>query len=213
MNVVVAGGHGQVALHVLRLLAERGDGAYGLIRNPDHAPELERLGAHAVVCDLEEKDNLAACVADADALIFAAGAGTGSGPERKRTVDLGGAVKLVDAARVTGIRRYVMVSAMGAGDPEAGGEQMRPYLEAKAEADEVLARSGLDFTIVRPGALTDEPATGAVAAGPDVGRGEIPREDVAAVLVAALDHGEKTIGRTFNLIGGQTPIDEAMRSL
>ncbi len=213
MNVVVAGGHGQIALHLLRLLAERGDGAYGLIRSPDQAPELERLGARAVVCDLEEQENLAACVADADAVVFAAGAGPDSGPERKRTVDLGGAVKLVDAARVTGIRRYVMVSAMGAGDPEAGGEKMRPYLEAKAEADEVLARSGLDFTIVRPGSLTDEAGTGLVAAGPDVGRGEIPREDVAAVLVAALDHGETTIGRTFNLIGGQTPIDEAMRSL
>ena len=213
MNVVVAGGHGQIALQLLRRLAERGDGAYGLIRNPDQAPELERLGARAVVCDLEEQDNLAACVADADAVVFAAGAGPGSGPERKRTVDLGGAVKLVDAARVTGIRRYVMVSAMGAGDPEAGGERMRPYLEAKAEADEVLARSGLDFTIVRPGSLTDEPGTGRVAAGPEVGRGEIPREDVAAVLVAALDHGETTIGKTVNLVGGETPIDEAMRSL
>ena len=213
MNVVVAGGHGQIALHLLSLLAARGDGAYGLVRNPEHASELERYGARAVVCDLEEQDNLAACVADADAVVFAAGAGAGSGPERKRTVDLGGAVKLVDAARVTGVRRYVMVSAMGAGDPDVGGEKMRPYLEAKAEADEVLARSGLDFTIVRPGALTDEPGTGAVAAGPDVGRGEIPREDVAAVLVAALDRGENTIGKTFNLIGGQTPIDEAMRSL
>ena len=211
--MVVAGGHGAVGLHLLRLLAARGDGAYGLVRNSDHAPELERLGARAVMCDLEEQDNLAACVADADAVVFAAGAGPGSGPERKRTVDLGGAVKLVDAARVTGIRRYLMVSAMGAGDPDAGGEKMRPYLEAKAEADEVLARSGLDFTIVRPGILTDEPGTGAVAVGPDVGRGDIPREDVAAVLVAALDHGEKTIGKTFNLIGGQTPIDDAMRLL
>ena len=211
--MVVAGGHGAVGLHLLRLLAARGDGAYGLVRNSDHAPELERLGARAVMCDLEEQDNQAACVADADAVVFAAGAGPGSGPERKRTVDLGGAVKLVDAARVTGIRRYLMVSAMGAGDPDAGGEKMRPYLEAKAEADEVLARSGLDFTIVRPGILTDDPGTGAVAVGPDVGRGEIPREDVAAVLVAALDHGEKTIGKTFNLIGGQTPIDDAMRSL
>ena len=213
MNVVVAGGHGQIALHLLRLLAARGDGAWGLVRNPDHAPELERLGARAVICDLEEQENLAACVADADAVVFAAGAGPGSGPERKRTVDLGGAVKLIDAARVTGIRRYVMVSAMGAGDPGAGGEQTRPYLEAKAEADEVLTRSGLDFTIVRPGALTDEPGTDLIAAGPDVGRGEIPREDVAAVLAATLDFGEATIGKAFNVIGGETPIDEAIRSL
>lgn len=212
MNVVVAGGHGQIALHLLRMLAERGDGAYGLVRNPDHAAELERLGARAVICDLEEQENLATCVADADAVVFAAGAGPDSGPERKRTVDLGGAVKLVDAARVTGIRRYVMVSAMGASDPDAGGEKMRPYLEAKAEADQVLARSGLDFTIVRPGLLTDDPATGRVAAGPEVERGEIPRQDVAAVLLATLDHAD-AIGKTFNLIGGETPIEDAMRSL
>jgi len=212
VNVVVAGGHGQIALHLLRMLAERGDGAYGLVRDPDHAAELERIGARAVICDLEEQENLATCVADADAVVFAAGAGPDSGPERKRTVDLGGAVELVDAARVTGIRRYVMVSAMGASDPDAGGEKMRPYLEAKAEADQVLARSGLDFTIVRPGLLTDDPATGRVAAGPEVERGEIPRQDVAAVLLATLDHAD-AIGKMFNLIGGETPIEDAMRSL
>lgn len=212
MNVVVAGGHGQVARRLLRLLAERGDGAGGLIRDPDHAGELERLGARPIVCDLEEQDNLAACVAGADAVVFAAGAGAGSGPERKRTVDLGGAVKLIDAARVTGIERYVMVSAMGAGDPGAGGERMRPYLEAKAEADAALARSGLDFTIVRPGFLTDDPGTERVAAGPDVERGEIPRDDVAAVLLATLD-AETTIGKTFDVVAGETPIDEAVRFL
>ena len=213
MDVVIAGGHGQIARRLTRLLAARGDRVRGLIRNPEHAADLEADGAEPVVVDMEAADDLAPHLEGAEAVVFAAGAGPGSGEERKRTVDLGGAVKLVDAARVTGIRRYVMVSAMGAGDPEAGGERMRPYLEAKAEADEVLARSGLDFTIVRPGSLTDEPGTGRVAAGPEVGRGEIPREDVAAVLVAALDHGETTIGKTVNLVGGETPIDEAMRSL
>lgn len=213
MNVVVAGGHGQVAQRLLRLLAERGDGACGLIRDPDHAEDLERLGATPVICDLERQDNLAACVAGADAVVFAAGAGPGSGPERKRTVDLGGAVKLLDAARVTEIRRYVMVSARGAADPSAGDERMRPYLEAKAEADRVLARSGLDFTIVRPGILTDDPGTGRVSAGPDVARGEISREDVAAVLLAVLDAGDATAGKTFNVIAGEAPIEEAVRSL
>jgi uncharacterized protein YbjT (DUF2867 family) len=213
LNVVVAGGHGQIAQHLLRRLAERGDGAFGLVRNPGHAPDLEALGARAIVCDLEEQENLAACVADADAVVFAAGAGPGSGPERKRSVDLGGAVKLVDAARVTGVERYLMVSSIGAGDPTAGDERMRPYLEAKAEADQVLAQSGLDFTIVRPGILTDEPGTGRVEAGGEVPRGEIPREDVAAVLLACLDAGEAAIGRTFTVIGGETPIEEALRSL
>ena len=213
MNVVVAGGHGQIAQLLLGLLAARGDRACGLIRNPDHADELERLGAEAMVCDLEAQDNLAACVAEADAIVFAAGAGPGSGPERKRTVDLGGAIKLVDAARVTGVDRYVMVSAMGAGDPGAADEQMRPYLEAKAEADAALARSGLAFTIVRPGLLTDDAGSGRVSAGPDVERGEIPRADVAAVLLAALDEPGSTAGKTFNVIAGETPIEEALRSL
>ncbi len=213
MNVLVAGGHGQIALRLLRLLADRGDHACGLIRDPDQADELERLGARPIVCDLEEQDNLAACVAGADAVVFAAGAGPGSGPERKRTVDLGGAVKLVDAARVTGIERYVMVSAMGAADRSSGPETMRPYLEAKAEADDALARSGLDFTIVRPGLLTDDPGTGRVSAGPSVERAEIPRDDVAAVLLAVLDAGEATSGRTFEVVGGETPIEDAVRSL
>jgi uncharacterized protein YbjT (DUF2867 family) len=213
VDVVVAGGHGQVAQHLLRMLAARGDGACGFVRNPEHAPDLERLGARAVVCDLEQQENLAACVAGADAVVFAAGAGPGSGPERKRTVDLGGAVKLVDAARVSGIARYLMVSSIGAGDPAAGPERMRPYLEAKAEADEVVAASGLDYTIVRPGVLTDEPGTGRVEAGREVARAEIPREDVAAVLLACLDAPEATIGRTFTAVGGETPIEDAVRGL
>ena len=212
MRVVVAGGHGQIALHLLRLLAERGDHAVGLIRNPDHAAELEAVGAEAVVCDLEEQDNLAGCVAYADAVVFAAGAGPGSGPERKRTVDLGGAIKLIDAARVTELRRYLMVSAIGAGDPDAGGEQMRPYLEAKAEADEALARSGLDFTIVRPGRLTDDPATGRVSAGSHVEGGDISREDVAAVLLGCLAAPE-SVGKTFNVVAGETEIVEAVTLL
>lgn len=212
MNVAVAGGHGQIALKLLRRLVERGDGACGLVRNPYHADELESVGASPVVCDLEAQDNLAACLAGVDAVVFAAGAGAGSGPERKRTVDFGGAVKLIDAARVTGVKRYVMVSAIGASDPSAGPEKMRPYLEAKSEADDVLARSGLDFTIVRPGVLTDGAGTGRVSAGPAVERGEVTREDVATTLVAVL-HADNTIGRTFNLIAGETPIEEALRAL
>jgi uncharacterized protein YbjT (DUF2867 family) len=213
VDVVVAGGHGQVGQRLLELLARRGDRACGLIRDPAQAADLERIGAEPVICDLEGQDNLAACVAGSEAVVFAAGAGPGSGPERKRTVDLEGAVKLIDAARVTEIRRYVMVSAMGAADPTAGSENLRPYLEAKAEADRTLERSGLDFTIVRPGILTDGPGTGRVAAGPDVGRGEISREDVAAVLLAVLDAGDATAGKTFNVIAGETPIEEAVRAL
>jgi uncharacterized protein YbjT (DUF2867 family) len=210
--VVVAGGHGKIALRLLRLLAERGDRARGLIRNAAHAPDLESAGAEPVLCDLEREDDVAPFVAGADALVFAAGAGPGSGAERKRTMDLGGALKLIDAAKANGIDRYVMVSAMGAGRPERASGAMKPYIEAKAEADERLGRSGLDYTIVRPGRLTDERGTGRIAAGLDVGYGEVPRDDVAAALLAVLD-AENTIGKTFDLVQGDTAIEEAVRAL
>ena len=212
MDVVVAGGHGKVALQLLRLLAERGDRARGLIRNPVHSADLEAAGAEPVVSDMEAEDDLAPFVEGADAVVFAAGAGPGSGPERKRTVDLGAAVKLLEAARSKGIRRYVMVSAIGVSRPETVSDAMRPYYEAKAEADRRLAESDLDWTIVRPGRLTDDPGTGRVRAGEDIGDGEIPRVDVAATLAAVLET-DSTIGKAFDLLAGDTPIDEAVRSI
>jgi uncharacterized protein YbjT (DUF2867 family) len=210
MDVVVAGGHGQIGLQLLRLLTERGERARGLIRNPDHAADLEAAGAEPVVCDMEAEDDLARFVEGADAVVFAAGAGPGSGPERKRTVDLGAAVKLIEAARSKGIRRYVMVSAIGVSHPERVSEQMRPYYDAKAEADRRLADSDLDWTIVRPGSLTNDPGTGRVRVGED--SGEVPRADVAATLAAVLQT-DSTIGKAFDLLSGDTPIDEAVRSI
>jgi uncharacterized protein YbjT (DUF2867 family) len=212
MEVVVAGGHGKIAQQLLRLLAERGDCARGLIRNPDHAGDLEALGAEPVLCDMEREDDLAAFVEGADAIVFAAGAGPGSGPERKRTVDYGGAVKLIDGARAAGISRYLMISSIGADRPEQASEQMRPYIEAKAEADRALEDSGLDYTIVRPGRLTDDPGTGRIRVGADIGYGEVARADVAATLVAVLDE-DGTIGKTFVLLSGDTPIEQAVREL
>ncbi len=213
MDVAVAGGHGQVALRLLRLLAERGDRARGLIRNPDQRADLEAAGAEAVLADLEGDDDIAAAIAGADAVVFAAGAGPGSGPERKRTVDLGGALKLIEAAKANGIQRYVIVSSMGAGDPPSGSEGMAPYLQAKAAADEAVATSGLEYTIVRPGMLTNEPGTGRVDAAEHLGRrGSISRDDVAATLVAVLDE-PATAGKTFELLSGEAEIREALRSL
>jgi uncharacterized protein YbjT (DUF2867 family) len=212
MDVVIAGGHGKIALRLLRLLTDRGDRARGLIRNPAHAADLEAVGAEPVLCDLEQDDDVARHVEGADAVVFAAGAGPGSGPARKRTMDLGGAVKLIDAARANGIARYVMVSSMGAGQPERASGVMRPYIEAKAEADERLVASGLDHTIVRPGRLTDAPGTGRVRAGLDIGSGEVTRDDVAATLLAVLD-ADNTVGKIFDLLDGETPIEEAVRSL
>jgi uncharacterized protein YbjT (DUF2867 family) len=211
MDVVIAGGHGQIALRLARLLAGRGDRVRALIRNPDHVADVEATGAEAVLADLERED-VAAAVAGADAVVFAAGAGPGSGPERKRTVDLGGAVRLVDAARAGGVPRYLMISAIGARDPAAGAEAMRPYLEAKAEADAAVASSGLEYTIVRPGRLTDEPGTGRVRAAERLERGDVTRDDVAATLLAVLDE-PRTVGRTFDLVQGDTPIAQALARL
>jgi uncharacterized protein YbjT (DUF2867 family) len=208
MDVVVAGGHGKIGIRLLRLLAERGHRARGLIRNPDHAQDLEDVGAEPVICDMEAMDDLSGCCEGADAAVFAAGAGPGSGPERKKTVDLGAAAKLMHA----GVRRYVMVSAISAGRPDEWSEEMRPYYEAKAEADRRLSESGLDHTIVRPGALTDDPGTGLVTVGTDLERGEVPRADVAAVLLAVLET-PSSVGKTFELVSGDTPVDEAVRGL
>jgi uncharacterized protein YbjT (DUF2867 family) len=213
MEVVIAGGHGTIALHLERLLADSGHRVRALIRHRDHDSDVREAGAEPVLCDLELEDDLSHYVTGADAVVFAAGAGPDSGPERKRTVDLGAAVKLIDAARRTGARRYVIISSIGADDPAGGPEQMRPYLEAKAEADARVAESGLDWTIVRPGGLTDSPGTGLVRVTEDMSvRGDVPREDVARVLAAVL--GEPgTIGKTFVLVGGETPVDEAVASL
>jgi uncharacterized protein YbjT (DUF2867 family) len=212
MDILVVGGHGQVARRLLTLLAAEGHTARGLIRNPAHAADLQAVGAVPVIGDLEAEESLSAYVKGSDAVVFAAGAGAGSGAERKRTVDLRGAVKLADAAVEQDVRRYLMVSSIGAQDPAAGGDQMRPYLEAKAEADAyVRARAGLDWTIVRPGGLTDEPGTGLVTVSEELGRrGSVPRDDVAAVLAACLTT-PATIGVTFELFAGETPIAEALR--
>jgi uncharacterized protein YbjT (DUF2867 family) len=212
-TVVIAGGHGQIALRLARMLSARGDVVRSLIRNPGHEADVRAVGAEPVLADLERLDDIAEFVEGADVVVFAAGAGPGSGPERKQTVDLGAAVKLRDAAQRTGARRYLMISSIGAGDPAAGSEAMRPYLEAKAQADAAVVASDLDWTIVRPGGLTNDPGTGLVEAAESLGHfGWITRDDVAAVLVGCLDE-PRTIGATFELVEGRTPIGEAIAAL
>jgi uncharacterized protein YbjT (DUF2867 family) len=212
MDVVVAGGHGKVGLLLLRLLGDRGHRARGLIRNPDHAIELHNVGAESVLCDIEERDDISDCVQGADAVVFAAGAGPGSGPERKRTVDYGGAVKLIKAAENNGIDRYVMVSAIKVDRPDEWSEPMVPYYEAKREADEALVRSGLTYTIVRPGSLTDDEGTGLVEIGSGLEGGAIPRADVAATLFFALD-AVNTYGQAFDVVSGDDPVEDAVANL
>jgi nucleoside-diphosphate-sugar epimerase len=213
VDVVVAGGHGKIGLRLLRLLAADGHRARGIIRKQEQEPDLREAGAEAIVIDMEsaEPSELAAAIEGADALVFAAGAGPGSGPERKWTVDYGAAAKLIEACNKDGIRRYVIVSSIGADDPEAAGAEggFLVYLQAKHKADEELIASGLDYTIVRPHFLTDDPGKGTVQIGEKMERGEVPRDDVAAVLKATLEH-DNTIGKAFELKTGDTPIDEAV---
>jgi uncharacterized protein YbjT (DUF2867 family) len=214
MRIVIAGGHGKIALRLTRLLQERGDRVRSLIRNPAHAADITAAGGEPVVCDLEvaTDQEVADATSGADAVVFAAGAGPGSGPERKETVDYGAAVKLIAACKANGIDRYVIVSSLGA-DPDAPGDDtFAVYQRAKGKADADLRASGLAYTIVRPGGLTDDPAAGTVKAGEGVGRGSISRDDVAAVLSATL-HDPGLAGVTFELIGGDVPVEEAVTAL
>jgi len=213
MDVLVVGGHGQVALRLLKILAEQGHRARGLIRKPEHAADLEEHGVIPVLGDLERDESLVEYVLGADAVVFAAGAGPGSGPERKWSVDYGGAVKLIEACQATGVRRYVMVSSIGAHDPDSATGVFGVYLQARAKADQALIDSGLDWTIVRPGSLTNDPGTGRVRVSTEVGgRGRVPRDDVAAVLAGVLG-APNTIHILFELFSGDVPISEAIRAL
>jgi uncharacterized protein YbjT (DUF2867 family) len=213
MRVCIAGGHGQIALRLERLLAARGDSPVGLVRNPDHAADLRDAGAEPVVLDLESATaaEAAAHLEGADAVVFAAGAGPGSGIARKDTVDRAASALLADAAERAGVRRFVQVSSQGAGaePPPGTGEVFAAYLRAKTAAEDDLRRRNLDWTIVRPGGLTDEPGTGRVLLAPDVPRGSVPRDDVAAVLVALLDT-PATAGLVLGLVSGDTPVGEAV---
>lgn len=213
MDIVIAGAHGQIARRLARRLTARDDRVRGLIRNPDHREDLEADGSEPVLCDLEEATvaDVAEAIAGADAAIFAAGAGPGSGPERKRTVDRDGAIKLVEAAEQASVRRFLIVSSVGAEDPPEGDEGFAVYLQAKAAADAAVQESGLEWTIVRPGGLTDDPGTGRLRVDTDPHRGEVPREDVAAALEALL-HDAPAPGRVVYVNGGDTPAAEALRA-
>jgi uncharacterized protein YbjT (DUF2867 family) len=210
VKVAIAGGHGKIALRLTRLLADRGDQVLGMVRRAEHGDDIRAAGGEPVLCDLEHEpvQAVARAVAGCDAVVFAAGAGPGSGIERKWTADYAGAVKLM----ASGIERFVMVSTVGA-DPDAQGDDVfAVYLRAKGQADAELMASGLAYTIVRPGPLTDESGTGLVELGEGVGRGEITRDDVAAVLAAAV-HEPRLAGRTFVAAGGATPLDAALARL
>ncbi len=214
MRVAIAGAHGKIARLLAWQLHEAGDEVVGLIRNPDHATEVQAQGARAVICDLEHATpaELAGAVEGADAVVFAAGAGPGSGPERKLTVDRDGAIALRDAARQAGVGRYVMVSAVGAERPPDDDDVFSVYLRAKAAADAALRDSDLAWTIVRPGRLTDEPPAGQISLRREPFRGEVARADVATLLAAVL-HDPRSAGETLYVNGGEDPVEEALDAL
>jgi nucleoside-diphosphate-sugar epimerase len=215
MRVLIAGAAGNTARRLVRRLVKKGHEVRGLVRKEQQFATVREDGAEPMLIDLEKDAvrTIGDAVQGCDAVVFAAGAGPGSGAARKETMDYGGAVKLIEAAKDRGVRRYLMLSAMGVEDLEGTSETMRPYLSAKARADERLRNSGLDYTIVRPGSLTDEVGTGKIRAAVSLGvRGEIPREDVADAFAVVLET-ENTYGKTFEILSGDTPIREAVEAL
>ena len=213
-RIAIVGGHGQVALHLHPELVRAGHQPVALVRREEYRDQLEGLGAEVRILDIERQDadGFAEAFAGCDAVVFAAGGGPDGNIERKRTVDLGGSLKSIEAARKAGISRFVQVSAIGVDDPLPvhTGDVWRAYVEAKRDADAALRDSHLDWTILRPGRLTDEAGTARVALGQDVARGDIPRVDVAATVAAVLDDGT-SVGRQWNLVGGDVPIADAVR--
>ncbi len=209
MKIVVVGAHGQVAMHLHPMLAERGYDVCGVIRDPDQSEDIMRAGARPIIHDLEADDDLAADIGHADVVVFAAGAGPGSGAARKYSVDRDGALKLMDAAKQNGIHRYIMLSAMGVDTlSNDDNEVFRAYKIAKSQADAALRSSGLDFTIIRPGLLTNDDGTGHLAVGSNLPSGEVPREDVAAVIAFLIDHPQ-TARLQAELTSGDHLIREA----
>ena len=215
-TVVIVGGHGKVALRLAEALTGLGHTVRSTIRNEAHGADVEQVGAVPVLLDIEGGDaqGFAEVLRGADAVVFSAGAGGDGSIERKRTVDLGGSLKSIEAAGIAGVRRFVQVSAVGvdAPLPEDTDPVWRAYVEAKRDADVALRGSDLDWTIVRPGRLTDDPATGLVQVGDSVPSGGIPRADVAAVIAAVLEE-DSTIGKQFELIEGEQTIPGALASL
>jgi uncharacterized protein YbjT (DUF2867 family) len=212
-RIAVVGGHGKVALQLHPRLVAAGHRPVALVRNDGYRGELEALGADVRLLDIENAtiDDFAEALADCEAVVFSAGGGPDGNIERKWSVDLGGSLKSIDAAKVVGIRRFVQVSAIKVDVPVADDASpvWRAYVDAKRQADEALRASDLDWTILRPGALTDDAGTGRVTLAPEVDRGPIPRADVAAVVVAVIDD-DATIGGQWELVSGDDPITEAL---
>ncbi|TXD37121.1 SDR family oxidoreductase [Lujinxingia vulgaris] len=213
MDVVIVGAHGTVAMHLHPMLKERGHSVRGVIRKAEQRDELNKTGAEAILFDLENDADLATAIGQADVVVFAAGAGPGSGKARKYTVDRDGARKLIEAAKTNGIKRYIMLSAMGVDEDRAYDDEVfAAYVDAKAQADAALRESGLDYAIIRPGRLTDDEGNGHISVGKSVAEGEIPREDVAAIIAYLVEHPE-LMNLQFEVTSGKQSISEAFSAI
>ncbi|MEP9365104.1 NAD(P)H-binding protein [Nocardioides sp. CN2-186] len=214
-QIAIVGGHGKVAIQLLHVLRRTDHDAVALVRKEEYREELEGLGAAVRILDIEQDgaDAFAAAFTGCSAVVFAAGGGADGNIERKRTVDLEGSLKSIEGAKIAGIDRFVQVSAIGVDDPlpDDTSDVWRAYVEAKRDADAALRASGLAWTIIRPGRLTDDPGTGLVSLGEDVARGDVSRADVAAVVAAVLD-ADSTVGKQWALVNGETPVADAVRA-
>lgn len=212
MKVLVAGAHGNTGKLIVKNLRLEGHEPYAMIRKEEQKAEMEQLGGIPVLADLESDGDVGRAVKGMDAVIFAAGSGSKTGPEKTTDVDRDGAIRLIDATEKDGIKKFVMLSSMGADDPTQVEGGFRHYLQMKHDADEHLKKSELDYTIVRPGGLTNEQGTEKIKAGDSVGQGEVPREDVAKTIISVLQE-PNAYHKTFEMISGDTQIEEALQQL
>jgi len=214
MNVLIIGANGQIGQHVVsKLQSSKAHRAIAMVRKEEQRARFEEQGAQTILVDLEGSiEHIARAAKEADAIVFTAGSGGHTGADKTMMIDLDGAIKSMEAAKLAGVRRFVIVSAIGVHHREKWMESAPYYSAAKHYADVWLTQSGLDYTILRPGRLTNEAGTGKVTAAVDLDPGSIPREDVASTIVASLENPH-TIGKAFDLVSGDTSIEEALRSL
>lgn len=215
MKVLVVGANGQIGRHLVQILSESGTHSpRAMVRRTEQADRLEKLGVETVVADLEGSvDELAKAAEGCDAIVFTAGSGSGTGEDKTLLIDLDGAIKTMEVAEKTGIKRFILISAIGADQRETWDkwEGLKPYLVAKRYADIMLAQSDLIYTIIRPGTLLNKPGNGTVTVAIDVVGGSIAREDVARTIVASLNE-KHTFCRAFDLVSGEQPITDALKN-
>ncbi|RNF40459.1 SDR family oxidoreductase [Planococcus salinus] len=214
MKVLVVGANGQIGRHIVKMLAESSEHTpKAMIRKEEQVSFFNSLGVESILTSLEDDvQEIASAMKDCEAVVFTAGSGAATGADKTLLIDLDGAAKAVEAAELTGVKRFLMVSAIHADRRENWSETMAPYYVAKHHADNIVRASSLDYTIVRPGLLTDDAGTGKIRAGENLDSGAIPREDVASVLLHALDN-ERLYHKTFEIVSGEEEIEQALSKL